>query len=85
MSGCKAMQAGRAAGKRPHPHEADAARAMSFKRAMQLCEWAAREFHRAGRVDAARAAEQAAQTAGGGGSQLEIPQEEIAGTTGHSD
>lgn len=37
-------------------HESEAARAASFKRAIELCEWAMSEFIRAGRDDAARAA-----------------------------
>lgn len=37
-------------------YETDTARRAAFKRAMQLCDWAAREFIRAGRDDAARAA-----------------------------
>jgi hypothetical protein len=37
------------------PHETEAARAISFKRAIELMEWAQTEFVRAGREDAARA------------------------------
>lgn len=37
-------------------HDTEAARAASFKRAIELCEWAMSEFIRAGRDDAARAA-----------------------------
>jgi hypothetical protein len=38
------------------PHETEAARAIAFKRAIELMEWAQAEFVRAGRDDAARAA-----------------------------
>jgi acyl-CoA thioesterase FadM len=44
-------------------HETDAARAIAFKRAIELMEWAQAEFIRAGRDDAARAALRAIDTA----------------------
>lgn len=37
-------------------HEDEAARAASFKRAIELCEWAMSEFIKSGRDDAAYAA-----------------------------
>jgi hypothetical protein len=44
-------------------HDTEDARAASFKRAIELCEWAMSEFIRAGRDDAARAAWKALDTA----------------------
>jgi hypothetical protein len=67
-------------------HESEAARATSFKRAIELCEWAMREFVRAGRDDAARATWKAIDVAEGASPNVKGLLEEIkaaiGGTTG---